>query len=135
MTTTPRFVRMDAKDFRGEGGQERFVARLNERSQDVARTLGRLGEGRQARLIELVVDTPAGGVEGAFPVYFQHGLDFRPHGLSVVAASVAGHEGYVFASALMPTWDVMPDGLTLAVRHISGLEAGLRYRLRIRVDP
>lgn len=135
MTTTPRYVRMDAKDFRGDGGQERFVARLNERSQDVARTLGKLGAGRTSRLVELVLDTPADGVEGAFPVYFQHGLDFRPSGLSVVAASVAQHEGYIFAAALMPTWDVMPDGLTLAVRHISGLEAGLRYRLRMRVDP
>lgn len=98
---------------------------INTALSDIADAL----EGKEANatwtLVEDVFDAPA------FPRYLTHGLGSKPRGLAVVRAEDLT-DGTPFAVAVFPTWDVTTDG-RLAVRGLTGLTTGKRYRVTYEV--
>jgi hypothetical protein len=71
-------------------------------------------------------------VDGGFPRYLLNPVRSRPLGMVVVYAENLT-DGGTFSSAVFPTWDVSSDG-RLAVRGVSGLSSGKRYRIRYEVS-
>lgn len=85
------------------------------------------GKGASRAFLDDVFDADA-----AFPRYLPNPLRTRPAGVSIVFAEDLTN-GATFTNAVFPTWAMTSDG-RIAVRGLSGLVAGHRYRLRYEVS-
>lgn len=99
---------------------------INTALSDISDALEGKGGAPERAFVDDVFDADAG-----FPRFLPNPLHARPLGL-VVAFAECLTDGSAFASAVFPTWD-MSDG-RLAVRGLTGLTPGKRYRIRYEVS-
>ena len=111
-----------------QAGLDALSRAVNIALSDVADAFEGKGGMAGRGFVEDVVDYEA----ASFPRYLLNPLRSRPSGLTVVFAEDLTTKA-PFTSALFPTWDISGDG-RLAVRGVSGLSSGKRYRIRYEVS-
>lgn len=68
-----------------------------------------------------------------FPLIFRNRMPVKPRALWVVAAANQASGGPVFSTAVMPTWDMTPDG-RVRIRYLSGLSTNSKYLFSFRLE-
>jgi len=68
-----------------------------------------------------------------FPIIFKLRMSQRPRGLWVVNAINQASGSPVFSSAVMPSWDLTPDG-RVRIRYLSGLSTNSKYLFSFRLE-
>ncbi len=111
-----------------QAGLDALSRAINTALSDVADAMEGKGSLHSRAFAEDIFDADSAN----FPRFLLNPLPTRPRGLVVVFAEDLT-AGAAFTSPVFPTWDTGSDG-RLAVRGLTGLSSGKRYRIRYEVS-
>lgn len=139
MAAPPPIKRLNAEDF--DDAPEWFASFLESYNSFASSVAAALSSGIDRDNLTAQLEEDVRVVTGAsvaenvapFPIIFKLRMPARPRALWVVKPINQATGSPVFSSAVMPSWDLTPDG-RVRIRYLSGLSTNSKYLFSFRLE-